>query len=177
VFPVHWLGGAWGYLTVGLFAENPVPLTTTSGKEGLFIGGHWFFLVVQIIAIVALTLLGLIGAYPILWLTNKIIPLRLDQLSEEKGCDIVEHGINDPYLIPPIDTFKLSDVKANNQLSITSLFGGDTSQSYNAFPSNSMSYGVFRQTNDATRHRITVPVNQLFQPDGSDELAKSNVEH
>lgn len=35
---MHWFGGIWGYLTVGLFAENPIPLTTTLGKTGLFMG-------------------------------------------------------------------------------------------------------------------------------------------
>lgn len=38
VFPVHFLGGVWGYLTVGLFSEDPIPLTTTSGREGLLMG-------------------------------------------------------------------------------------------------------------------------------------------
>lgn len=38
VFPVHWVGGVWGYLTVGLFTVNPVPLTVTAGKDGLFMG-------------------------------------------------------------------------------------------------------------------------------------------
>jgi ammonia channel protein AmtB len=38
VFAVHWFGGVWGHLTVGLFSENPVPLTTTAGKEGLLMG-------------------------------------------------------------------------------------------------------------------------------------------
>jgi hypothetical protein len=32
------LGGILGYLVNGLFAVNPVPLTTTSGREGLFMG-------------------------------------------------------------------------------------------------------------------------------------------
>lgn len=42
-------------------------------------------------------MLGLLGAYPIIWLTNKIIPLRLDPQSELLGCDIIDHGIiSDP---------------------------------------------------------------------------------
>lgn len=28
----------WGMLAIGLFADNPVPLETTSGRSGLFKG-------------------------------------------------------------------------------------------------------------------------------------------
>jgi hypothetical protein len=28
----------WGVIAVGLFAENPIPLDTTSGRSGLFKG-------------------------------------------------------------------------------------------------------------------------------------------
>lgn len=35
---VHFLGGIWGQISVGLFAQNPVPLSSTSGRSGLFYG-------------------------------------------------------------------------------------------------------------------------------------------
>lgn len=77
-------------------------------------GGYWFFSV-QCIAIISLTLLGLIGGYLIIWITNKILPIRLDALSEEKGCDLAEHGILDvsmcSYPYPLVDEIKLSNVK------------------------------------------------------------------
>lgn len=38
VFSVHWLGSVIGFLSVGFFAENPVPLPTTQGRAGLFMG-------------------------------------------------------------------------------------------------------------------------------------------
>jgi len=52
----------------------------------------WLF-TIQLIAIAALTLLGFFGAYPIIKLTDMILPIRLNVESEEKGCDIVEHGV------------------------------------------------------------------------------------
>jgi hypothetical protein len=88
-------------------------------------GGGPYFIVVQLIAIISLTLLGFLGAIPIIWLTDKIIPIRLDAESEEKGCDIVEHGINEvpeiPSYLGDIESIKLSAVKFDeqNQLSIT----------------------------------------------------------
>lgn len=35
---VHLIGGIWGQISVGLFAQNPLPLTNTSGRSGLFMG-------------------------------------------------------------------------------------------------------------------------------------------
>lgn len=35
---MHWFGGICGYLSVGLFAQDPVPLTTTLGKTGFLMG-------------------------------------------------------------------------------------------------------------------------------------------
>jgi ammonia channel protein AmtB len=37
-FAVHGGSGIWGVISVGLFADNPVPLETTSGRTGLFKG-------------------------------------------------------------------------------------------------------------------------------------------
>jgi ammonium transporter, Amt family len=98
VFSVHWIGGVWGHLTVGLFSENPVPLMTTSGRSGLLMGGGWYFFTVQCISSMSLSLLGLLGSYPIIWIVNKVIPLRLDPASELVGCDLAEHDIE-----PPVD--------------------------------------------------------------------------
>ncbi|CAG9811088.1 unnamed protein product [Chironomus riparius] len=114
VFAVHWFGGVWGHLTVGLFSENPVPLTTTAGKEGLLMGGDYYFFLIQCVSSLSLTLLGLLGAYPIIWLTNKIVPLRLDPQSELLGCDIVEHGIVSD---PNTGTEKIEDVTNNEFVS------------------------------------------------------------
>lgn len=142
-FSTHWTGGVMGYISVGLFAENPVPLFTTMGREGLFMGnyennlqepkvlinysfsgGGWWFITVQLIAIVSLTCLGFFGAYPIIKLCDKILPLRLDLESEEKGCDIVEHGVTAHetfnLLPPPItNSMKIKSDEVNLSLPVT----------------------------------------------------------
>jgi ammonia channel protein AmtB len=101
-------------LTVGLFSLDPIPLTTTSGKVGMLMGGGFEFFLVQCISSLSLTLLGLLGAYPIIWGVNKIIPLRLDPISEEIGCDIIDHQMDDEKSesginkeVPKIDSFDL----------------------------------------------------------------------
>lgn len=35
---VHGIGGIWGVLAVGIFADDPYPLQTTSGRRGLIKG-------------------------------------------------------------------------------------------------------------------------------------------
>ena len=83
----------------------------------------WFF-TIQLIAIASLSLLGFFGAYPIIKLTDMILPLRLDVESEEKGCDIVEHGISASetftFLPPPINcNFKAKSDEVNLSLPVT----------------------------------------------------------
>lgn len=51
---VHGLGGIWGVIAVGLFADNPIPLETTSGRSGLFRGGGWYLLGVQCLSALSL---------------------------------------------------------------------------------------------------------------------------
>ena len=111
------------YISVGLFTENPVPLTTTSGREGLLMGGGMWLLTVQLIAIVALSMLGFFGAYPIISIVNKILPIRLDVESEEIGCDITEHGVTAHETLPvpqPItNSMKIKSDEINLSLPVT----------------------------------------------------------
>lgn len=44
---VHGIGGVWGVIAVGFFADNPIPLETTNGRTGLFKGGGWYLLGIQ----------------------------------------------------------------------------------------------------------------------------------
>lgn len=37
-------------VAVGLFADNPIPLETTSGRTGLFKGGGWYLFGIQCLA-------------------------------------------------------------------------------------------------------------------------------
>ena len=40
---VHLVGGIWGHLSVGLFAQDPAPLTSTLGRSGLLMGKKIIF--------------------------------------------------------------------------------------------------------------------------------------
>lgn len=51
---VHGLGGIWGVLAVGLFADNPKPLETTYGRSGLFKGGGGYLFGIQSLTVICL---------------------------------------------------------------------------------------------------------------------------
>lgn len=90
---VHGVAGIWGVLAVGLFADNPIPLTTTGGRSGLFKGGGWDLFGVQCLAALSLTVWGIVSTSIILWLISKIVPLRMNPTDELLGTDLVEHNI------------------------------------------------------------------------------------
>lgn len=96
---VHWLGGIWGQISVGLFAQNPVPLANTDGRSGLLMGGGWYLLLVQCFSSLVLSFWGIISTYPYFCILNKIIPLRMTPENEIKGADTTEHHIhNNKYM-------------------------------------------------------------------------------
>lgn len=109
---VHGVGGMWGVIAVGLFADNPKPLETTNGRTGLFKGGGWYLLGIQCLAALCLlcwvrlssTLIknklsyigfqGVFSTFVLLWAINKILPIRMDPNEELLGADLMEHRIN-----------------------------------------------------------------------------------
>lgn len=90
---VHGLGGIWGVVSVGLFADDPKPLETTSGRTGLFKGGGWYLLGVQCLTAFCLLCWGILSTGLLLWIINRIIPIRMDPNEELVGADLCEHKI------------------------------------------------------------------------------------
>lgn len=89
---VHGVGGIWGVVAVGLFAEN-VPIGTTNEHAGLFIGGEWYLFGVQSLAALVLTLWGIASTFILLFIVDKMIPLRMDEHEEILGADYAEHNM------------------------------------------------------------------------------------
>lgn len=82
-----------GVIAVGLFADNPIPLDTTSGRKGLFKGGGWYLLGIQSLSALCLTCWGVCSTFALLWMINKLIPIRMDPNEELLGADLMEHRI------------------------------------------------------------------------------------
>lgn len=90
---VHGVCGIWGVLAVGLFADNPVPLDTTKGRRGLFKGGGWYLFGIQTLSVFCLTCWGICITFLLLYIINKIIPIRMEPDEELLGADLMEHRI------------------------------------------------------------------------------------
>lgn len=90
---VHGVCGVWGVLALGLFADNPIPLGTTNGRSGLFKGGGWYLLGVQSLTVLCLLCWGLCSTFLLLWIINKIVPIRMEVNEELLGADLMEHRI------------------------------------------------------------------------------------
>jgi Amt family ammonium transporter len=77
---VHGVGGLWGVLAAGLFAQSS---RISSSQE------QWL---AQLVGIA--TLLGFVlpAAYGLNWLLNKVIPQRAGLQAERQGLDLDELG-------------------------------------------------------------------------------------
>lgn len=86
-FPVHAISGVWGTVAVGLFAT----------EGGLFTGGGWHLLGVQIVGLAVLCTWGFLLTWVALKIINVRIPIRSTDEEQELGLDISYHGITATY--------------------------------------------------------------------------------
>ncbi len=87
VWGVHGVGGTLGVILLGVFAStaaNPV------GANGLFHGGAPFFLK-ETLAVLAAGVYAFVFTWAMLWLINKITPVRISE-KDEMGLDEALHG-------------------------------------------------------------------------------------
>ncbi len=85
--PVHFGGGVWGLLTVGIFSDG-----TYLGVKGL-ITGQVGQLLLQLVDIGAIIVWVGITIFITFWLIKKTTGLRASRKEELAGLDIPEHGI------------------------------------------------------------------------------------
>ena len=86
VFSVHGVGGIWGALATGLFAD---PLINSAGR-GLFYGNPgqmW----IQFLTIITVAAYSFIMSYIIFKVIDKVMGLRVDKEAESIGLDITQH--------------------------------------------------------------------------------------
>ena len=96
--PTHCFAGIWGLLSVSLFAERDLE-NGFSNKYGIFKGGPWHFLGVQMLTAVAVAAWAAITTFLELLLVDKICGLRVSIEDELSGADKVEHGIVEHEMI------------------------------------------------------------------------------
>lgn len=88
VFGCHGVGGIWGGIATGLFANKAI---NPAGADGLFYGNAEQ-LVIQVVAIVVTILFVAVGTYVILKVVNVVSRLRASEEEEDFGLDFSYHG-------------------------------------------------------------------------------------
>ncbi len=88
VFGVHGVGGIWGTIATGLFAEKAV---NAAGADGLFFGGvHQF--VVQLALVAAAIAYAVAMAWIIYRVVDALIGMRVGKKEELIGLDLTQHN-------------------------------------------------------------------------------------
>ena len=88
VFACHGVGGIWGALATGLFAQKAI---NPAGANGLFYGNPKQFLI-QVIAVVVVAVWAFVMSTVILKLMDAWVGLRVTAEEEEMGLDLSQHG-------------------------------------------------------------------------------------
>jgi Amt family ammonium transporter len=88
VFACHGVGGIFGALATGFFAQK---LINAGGANGLFFGNPKQVLI-QIAAVAATAIWGFVMSIVLLKVIDKVMGLRVTPEEEEMGLDLSQHG-------------------------------------------------------------------------------------
>jgi Amt family ammonium transporter len=88
VWGVHGIGGLIGTILLGVFATTTV---NSAGADGLVFGG-WQFFLKELLAVTIASIYAFVFTYIMLWIINKITPVRVSEKQELEGLDISLHG-------------------------------------------------------------------------------------
>ncbi len=88
VFACHGIGGIWGTLATGLFAEKAI---NAAGANGLFFGNP-AQLGIQAFAVLVIALFSFVGSFIIAKVIDAMFSLRVKESEEDVGLDISQHG-------------------------------------------------------------------------------------
>ncbi|MGN1423441.1 MAG: ammonium transporter [Oscillospiraceae bacterium] len=90
---VHFFNGVWGTIAVGLFATG----NGQDGITGLFYGGGFNQLGIQLLGVVAILAWTGVTAFLTFMIIKKTIGLRVSRHEEIVGLDATEHGLPSSY--------------------------------------------------------------------------------
>ena len=111
---VHMLNGIWGTIAVGLFSTETAPGFAVAGiKEGLFYGGGFDQLGLQLLGMGATALWTVVMISIAFFAIKKTVGLRVSEEEEIEGLDIKEHGLTSAY-----SGFAIMDVSNTMTMSV-----------------------------------------------------------
>jgi ammonium transporter, Amt family len=88
VFGVHGVGGIWGTVATGIFAEKAV---NAAGADGLLFGGVQQFLVQLLLVAVAVTY-AVLMTWVLFKLVDSLVGVRVEKKDELIGLDLTQHN-------------------------------------------------------------------------------------
>jgi Amt family ammonium transporter len=88
VFGVHGVGGMWGTIATGIFAEKAV---NAAGADGLFLGGTHQFLVQCLLILVAPVFAGLV-TWILFKAVDALMGMRVEKKDEIVGLDLTQQS-------------------------------------------------------------------------------------
>jgi ammonium transporter, Amt family len=91
VWGVHGVGGFLGIILLGIFASTAWNPAATGGVDGLLRGNPGFF-AVELGAVAVSSVWAFAFTLGMLWLINKVTPVRVSAVAEEIGLDDEIHG-------------------------------------------------------------------------------------
>jgi len=89
VFPCHGVGGMVGMLLTGVFANSKINASVIN--NGLFYGETKLFMV-QLFALIGVSVFVLLSTFVLLKITDLIMPLRVSDSEEKEGLDWSQHA-------------------------------------------------------------------------------------
>ncbi|MNC14416.1 Ammonium transporter NrgA [compost metagenome] len=92
VLSVHGVAGIIGTISTGFFATEELATKVNVGKAGLFYGGGFDQLWVQIYGVATSGAFAFAVSFAVLWIIKKVIGLRVTEEEEVIGLDLSEHG-------------------------------------------------------------------------------------
>jgi ammonium transporter, Amt family len=88
VWGVHGVGGFLGIVLLGVFATTAF---NPAGTDGLVAGNGAFFLK-QLVAVALSSVWAFAFTYGMLWLIDRVTPVKVEESAEESGLDLALHG-------------------------------------------------------------------------------------
>ncbi|MCM3131715.1 ammonium transporter [Paenibacillus polysaccharolyticus] len=91
-FSVHGIAGMWGAISTGLFATPELAEKVGVGQAGLFYGGGFHQLGVQLLGLAGAFAFVLVMSFIILGGMKAVMGIRVTEEEETMGLDLSEHG-------------------------------------------------------------------------------------